>query len=311
MANLAYLTRSCTNRFRQSRLICPNCGCAGAMVEVRKYLITELRRCQQCSLLYRVPTDSPEYNHRFYNNGPYQSGFATELPDMSQLEEFKGSNFKNSPRDYSTYVSVLQKIDVTPPQRLFDFGCSWGYGSYQLQRYGLEVVASEISIDRGSFAQRHLNVLLFNDLDTLEPDHPLSGSFDCFFSAHVLEHVPSPEHVIAYANRLLRPGGIFVAFVPNGSDAHRRRNPDWNRLWGELHPNAVDDRFLRKSFEHWPRLFASSPYRLAGIRRPSRGELVVDDLSGHELLFVASKPHGPAEVDRRPRADGRRGPRRV
>lgn len=307
MAKVGYFARSCINRFRKSLMVCPNCGCEQAMMEARKYLVTELRRCLECRLLYRIPTDSPERNQRFYN-GSYRSGFTTDLPDRHALEELKRLNFKSGPKDYTTYISVLKSIGVETPQRLFDFGCSWGYGTYQLQRCGLEVVASEISVPRRSFARENLNVRLFDELDTLDQNHPLSRSFDCFFSAHVLEHVPSPSDVITHADQLLRPGGVFVAFVPNGSDAHRRRNPNWNKLWGEPHPNVVDDGFLRRSFERWPRLLASSPYRLESIRRPDRGEVVVDDLSGPELLFVASMPDDPREAGGGRGASQRSGP---
>jgi SAM-dependent methyltransferase len=285
------------NRWRQPRLTCPNCGCDSALVEARKYLVTELRRCPECRLLYRAPTDPPEHHHSFYNDGSYRAGFTTHLPDASQLQQLTRTNFSDTAKDYSTYINILCQLGVKAPQRLFDFGCSWGYGSYQLERYGLEVVASEISIDRRNFARRHLNVRLFNELDTLDRDHPLSCSFDCFFAAHVLEHVPAPKQVIAHAAELLRPGGVFVAFVPNGCASHRQRNPNWNKLWGEPHPNVIDDGFLRASFERWPRLFASSPYDVGSIRRPRRGELVAGDLSGGELLFVASKPDDPRAAD--------------
>ena len=56
------------------------------------------------------------------------------------------------------------------------------------------------------------------------------------------------------------PAAIFVSFTPNGSEAHRRRNPRWNKLWGEVHPNLIDDRFLRRTFADWPRLLTSVPY---------------------------------------------------
>ncbi len=45
----------------------------------------------------------------------------------------------------------------------------------------------------------------------------VSGKFDVFFSSHVLEHVPDLRKVFEYAASVLRRGGIFVAFTPNGS----------------------------------------------------------------------------------------------
>jgi Transposase domain (DUF772) len=39
----------------------------------------------------------------------------------------------------------------------------------------------------------------------------------------------------------LSPQGLFIAFVPNGSEAFKRTSPDWTHLWGEVHPNFIDD----------------------------------------------------------------------
>jgi hypothetical protein len=98
-----------------------------------------------------------------------------------------------------------------------------------------------------------------------------------------------PRQVFEWSRRLLRPGGVFVAFTPNGSEAHRRRNRRWNELWGEVHPNLVDDRFLRRSFAAWPRLLTSSPYIREAMERPRSGETLIGSLDGPELMFAAVK----------------------
>jgi hypothetical protein len=156
----------------------------GSRTVSRKYLITELRRCAECELMFRVPVDDAETSRRFYCNGSYRQGFTTDLPDAAALERLKATNFRDSPKDYSVYVSVLDALGLGPGDFLFDFGCSWGYGAYQLEVHGFRVVAHEISADRRAYAAERLGIKFIGDLDGLEPGHSLFERFDCFFSAH-------------------------------------------------------------------------------------------------------------------------------
>jgi SAM-dependent methyltransferase len=239
--------------------------------------------------MFRFPSDDPEQSRRFYDDGSYQQGFTTDLPDTAELKRMTACNFRGTPKDYSDYITLLGTLGLEPGDSLFDFGSSWGYGAYQLTAHGFRVTGHEISGARRTYAEEHLGINFFGDFNALEPGHPLFESFDCFFSAHVLEHVPRPRDLFEVLNRLLRPGGIFVSFTPNGCEAHRRRNRHWNKLWGEVHPNFIDDRFLRRGFADWPSLLAATPYDWNAIERPVSGETIVGPLGGHELMFVAVK----------------------
>jgi hypothetical protein len=106
--------------------------------------------------------------------------------------------------------------------------------------------------------------------------------------AHVLEHVPSPAQSFKYAKRLLKRGGVLISFTPNGSDSHRTASPDWSKLWGEVHPNFVDDVFLDTSFKRSPRAVGSSPVTNASL--PAQVQLKrLNELDGPELFFAARK----------------------
>jgi 2-polyprenyl-3-methyl-5-hydroxy-6-metoxy-1,4-benzoquinol methylase len=269
---------------------CPNCGSTDSHIVSRKYFITELRRCTDCELMFRLPVDDIEASRNFYSDGSYQQGFTTDLPNTTTLERLKATNFRRSPKDYGVYISLLDALGLGPGDSLFDFGCSWGYGAYQLEAHGFRVMAHEISTARRAYAADRLGVEFIDELDVLDPGHPLFESFDCFFCAHVLEHVTCPRQVFSCLDSLLRPGGVFVSFTPDGSEAHRRRNRQWNKLWGEVHPNLIDDRFLRRSFPDWPRLLTSGPYIFETIERPRSGETLVGSLDGYELMFTAVKP---------------------
>jgi SAM-dependent methyltransferase len=251
----------------------------------RKYLITQLRRCGNCQLMFRTPTDDPENNLLFYER-EYTQGFNTDLPSDAALAEMKRSNFAGTEKCYSYYISVLTQLGLKPGSSIFDYGCSWGYGSYQFAQAGFEVVSFEVAPSRKRYAHEKLGVRTVDDMDRAATD--FAGHFDCFFSAHVLEHVPSPAQSFKYAMRLLKPNGLFVSFTPNGSDANRAVEPNWSKHWGEVHPNFIDDVFLDSSFKLSPRAIGSSPVINASLPQQSHLKRL-DKLDGVELFFAARK----------------------
>ena len=285
MARLAYFGHSLANQFTKERFSCPSCGCLTSKVVDRKYLVTQLRRCADCLLLFRTPTDDPATNASFYEN-EYTQGFTTDVPSDAILAEMKQSSFVGGEKDYSCYISVLTQLGLKPGARVFDYGCSWGYGSYQLDRAGFEVVSFEIAPSRKRYAKEKLGVRTVDNMDKAAIDY--AGHFDCFFSAHVIEHIPSPAQAFTYAMRLLKSGGLFVSFTPNGSQEHRSVSASWSALWGEVHPNYIDDVFLDSSFRGSPRSVGTTPVTNAFI--PEKVQLKrLNKLDGGELFFAARK----------------------
>ncbi|TCT08069.1 class I SAM-dependent methyltransferase [Aquabacter spiritensis] len=290
MGRLAYLANSLARTFDRKRAKCPNCGSATSDLVARKYLVTALRRCRSCALMFRTPTDPANLNEAFYEES-YSQGFTTDLPDDRALQRLVSTNFASSEKDYSAYIAVLSSLGIGSGARLFDFGCSWGYGSYQLAQAGLFVTAFEIAPTRSRYAREKLGVNVLDQIETAALDQH-RGQYDCFFSSHVIEHVPVPHEVFTLAQVLLREGGLFVSFTPNGSEASRRHNTTWSKAWGEVHPHFIDDIFLDTHFGASPRVFGSSP--ISRARLPAAPEsLRLDDLSRGELFFAARKV-GPA-----------------
>jgi 2-polyprenyl-3-methyl-5-hydroxy-6-metoxy-1,4-benzoquinol methylase len=238
--------------------------------------------------MYRVPPDDDRANFEFYQQS-YRQGFTTELPAGEALRQLLATKFVGTEKCYRAYISTLCKLGILPGARIFDYGCSWGYGSWQLKDFGYHVSACEISQTRAEFARAELGIDCKSDVSEAVFDGSLSNAFDCFFSAHVLEHVPSPSRVIKLARLALRPGGLFVAFTPNGSEAFRRADPRaWHLLWGQVHPNFIDDRFYRNALAANELYLDTSPAKLDLLQRFGMGERVQNpELSGSELLCVA------------------------
>ena len=250
---IGYLLSSVGKRLSGGHCNCPSCGSAPAEQLDQKWLVTSFCRCSCCRLLYRIPTSDVQENEAFYQED-YTEGFTTDLPTAAEIQELIATRFADSEKNYAHYLAVLQALGVSPGARLFDYGCSWGYGSHQLAVAGYAVDAFEISRPRAAYARSQLGVSM-PAMEALQP-----ASYDVFFSAHVIEHVPSPAALIALGMRLLKPGGLFVCFCPNGSLTFRQRAPrDWHLMWGQSHPQLVDEVFLCHAFPQHPLFIHSAP----------------------------------------------------
>lgn len=283
MSRLAYFQTCLRKSLRGDGRACPSCGSSDATVTQRKAAITALRRCNRCELLFRTPTTTPEESAAFYQSD-YSQGFTTTLPTATELAALKARRFAGSDKCYDDYARLLADLHPTKGARLFDFGCSWGYGSWQLAEHGWQVDAYEISKPRAQFAIDHMGVSF------IPPDCASPESYDVFFSAHVIEHVPSVRSMIETGWSLLKPGGWWVAFTPNGATARRERAPRaWSRNWGSVHPQFLDERFLQKAFPSECGLILSEPYPNPLPHLPSSQTWLIGSLTGSELMVAVKK----------------------
>jgi 2-polyprenyl-3-methyl-5-hydroxy-6-metoxy-1,4-benzoquinol methylase len=231
--------------------------------------------------MFRIPTTSGDESSAFYQS-QYRQGITTSMPSDAQLAQYLRDGFKE--KDFTDRIQVVMAAVGADQRRLFDFGCSWGYGSYQFIQAGFEVEGFEVSRPRAAFARERLGVTTHSTLETVE------GPFDVFFSSHVLEHVPSVTEAISFARRVLAPGGLFIAFTPNGSSCFRKRDIlRWRQLWGSVHPNFLDEEFYRHEFRGAPLYMTSGgtydPQEIACWRDQAR--TVERDMSNAELLLIA------------------------
>lgn len=281
-----YLASSIRKTFTGEGFSCPSCGHSTSTVVMRKYLVTALRRCNGCMLLFRTPTTTVIENKRFYQE-EYTQGFTTDCPTDKILSKYVANGFLDSGKDYSAYIEIVRAAGGETGHRLFDFGCSWGYGSWQFAHAGFEVEAFEISVPRARFAREKLGVMVHSALSEV------LGDFDVFFSSHVLEHVPSVEEAINFGWGILRPGGLFVAFTPNGSlDFRQKAGDEWNKLWGLVHPNFLDETYYEKRFLGKDFLVLSAPYSIQKVKawkNSPHASASLHPLDGNELLVLVKK----------------------
>lgn len=283
MQNLAYLIRSAGKWMLGRGYDCPSCQSPLGETVDRKYWVTSLRRCQACGLLYRAPATSKAENARLYQR-VYEEGTTTDLPDDGALRQMREENFRSLSTSYLPYLEVMDALGARPGQHVMDFGCSWGYGSHQLQQAGFSVEAFEISRHRSAYARERLGIR------TVHLEEIPGGRFDVFFSAHVVEHVPSVEEMMRLGESALRPGGLFLGVTPNGSAAWRKRDPEgWHRSWGYVHPQLLDEEYLKRMSGRRPCVAASAPYPLESLRAWDGGPLFLP-MGGSELMVAFRTP---------------------
>lgn len=260
---------------------CPACGSPTKLVR-RKYGVTALRECSVCALRFRTPKDARESAEKFYVEEVYKQGFTTDLPSDKELQAMLARNFTGTEKDFSSPIEVLFSAGLRPGARVLDFGSSWGYGSWQMRKAGFDVLSYEIGRGRARYAKEKLGCIMVENLRELD------GSVDCFFSSHVIEHLPDPNILFDEAQHALKPDGIFVCFCPNGATEREQEHGRqiYDDHWGAIHPLMVTPNFMRHETLK-RRRFASCnvfsyPFNPAEVRDRRDGKL-----DGSELLTVA------------------------
>jgi cyclopropane fatty-acyl-phospholipid synthase-like methyltransferase len=281
----SYLMSAVLGRFDHRRTHCPHCGSADVEVLSHKWVVTSLVKCRMCALRFRVPQGTAQHHSRFYQRA-YRSGLATDCPTPDECRRMMENRFAGTEKNFAHRIEVTAALGVAPGSRLLDYGASWGYGTWQFRQAGYDASGYEISRPRAAYARDQLAVPVLDEISQV------SGPFDCMFSCHVLEHLPTPRLALDLAARVLRPGGLFLAFTPNGSETCRQAVPEkYDHSWGRLHPLYLDDAFYRSQSGDRPHLLCSGDYGahypLESLRQWDRRSAVTLDLSRRELLFAA------------------------
>jgi 2-polyprenyl-3-methyl-5-hydroxy-6-metoxy-1,4-benzoquinol methylase len=235
-------------------------------------------------LLFRSPTTTAAENQEFYQT-KYTQGCATDMPGEIALQTLLATRFEGSLMDFRRVVDLLRSLGGGTGAKVFDFGCSWGYGSWQFTNAGFDVTAYEVSVPRAEYAAAKLGVRLSS------PAVATPRSFDFFFSSHVIEHVPNPRQMFLDGLALLRPGGMFVALTPNGSMQRRRvHRDDWSKTWGLVHPQIICEEWIASTAEKYPYFISSMPVDHEALSRWKSEQIVAGPLVGGELFFAVRLP---------------------
>jgi SAM-dependent methyltransferase len=171
-------------------------------------------------------------------------------------------------------VSLFRDYVGGPNRRVLDLGCRYGALT---RAYAEGNQVTGVDVDREALAEAAKLGIETRWADVDEPLPFEDASFDVVVAGELLEHVRDPAGLVAEARRLLRPGGRFVASVPNAFRLKNRlrfllgRKPEDDPT--HLHMFSPSDvRTLLDGFEE-PRV-----HFIAGRFVPIHGPLFANDI---------------------------------
>lgn len=261
---------------------CPHCLSHSTKVIGRKYLVLQLRKCDDCGLMFRFPKDSTVQNKKYYSGAYQEAGLTTDVPSAEALKKMLSTNFKDTGKDFAPRIDLLKKYKQTGS--LLDFGASWGYGSWQIKTHGFDVTAFEIDANRAAFGEHHLKLRYFTDWDELI-DSKLT--FDVIFTSHVLEHLPEIQSIFSAFYSLLNPEGIIQIYVPNCTGMSDRTIFQQKKTFafGQKHSIAFDVDFFTQNLPKYGFQVEHIGVGQNGYTSPTVQDLIEEP----ELVIIARK----------------------
>jgi 2-polyprenyl-3-methyl-5-hydroxy-6-metoxy-1,4-benzoquinol methylase len=166
----------------------------------------DLVRCCRCGLMYVNPRPTTEEMARFYPPD-YRPHRARETRRFSfeRLDERFGSDRRCR--------AVLARLP-TKRGRVLDVGCSTGSFLEAMRRRGnWETYGVEINVEVAEYARSAVGLNVFPG-SLQQAEYP-DGFFDAVTLWNVLEHLHEPYQTLLEVARILKPGGLVAASIPN------------------------------------------------------------------------------------------------
>jgi 2-polyprenyl-3-methyl-5-hydroxy-6-metoxy-1,4-benzoquinol methylase len=148
-------------------------------------------RCGHCATIHA--RDEVDLGH-YYAKYPFH-----RLPDDWRLKTM-----------YASQLSRLEQAGVQRSHKILDYGCGGGQFVDYLKSRGFEHVRG---FDQYSD--------VFGDRSVLD------DRYDCILSQDVIEHVPSPNALLAEFHRLTNPGAVIAIGTPNATAIDLQRPDDY------------------------------------------------------------------------------------
>ena len=143
--------------------------------------------------------------------------------------------------DYRRYV-CRQLAALHPRGELLDFGCGWGAVLGVAAEEGWRATGIEVDERKVEFCREQGFTAFYGDL--LDGRFP-AETFDAAIAEQVFEHLYTPVAYMKEIHRILKPGGVLYAAVPNlGGVAATLRGEQWDLVHPVSHVRYFDRRSL-------------------------------------------------------------------
>lgn len=164
-----------------------------------------LVRCRNCGLIYQNPQLTPEELAPHYPQeyDPYARDISEEPSPFRRLDRRH-----NQARKAGRIIKYHSN-----PGEILDVGCATGLFLQTMKERGWKTTGVEPNTFASEYARRTFDLDVVTG--TLQEAGLPDRRFDVVTMWDVLEHVPDPRATLAEVARIIKPGGLFVASVPN------------------------------------------------------------------------------------------------
>ncbi|RLC82161.1 MAG: hypothetical protein DRJ03_05070 [Chloroflexi bacterium] len=187
--------------------ICPICNCANSQILFRavswesfaRDQVYELRRCNDCGIVFTSPPVSSEELDVFYAQGIYKDTRNRLYPIIEGLSQIL------------QWFRLRKITRMYKRGKLLDVGCGKGRFLAYAATHGWNVRGVEPSENGRRFARNMLGDRAVRSLDELRSVE----RFDVVTLWHVLEHISEPVKMLRQIRSYVKPGGSLFIAVPN------------------------------------------------------------------------------------------------
>ena len=120
--------------------------------------------------------------------------------------------------------AILMQADVGPGMRVLEAGVGSGALSMTLLRAGCSIIAYEIREDFALQAIKNVHDMLGPDVDYDVRIRDVTVGIDEVNLDRIILDMPEPWDVVTHAEASLRPGGIFLAYLPTINQTQKVRD---------------------------------------------------------------------------------------
>ncbi|GIY74476.1 phosphoethanolamine N-methyltransferase [Caerostris darwini] len=117
----------------------------------------------------------------------------------------------------STTGNYVSRLDLKPGQKVLDVGCGiGGHSFYMAEKYGVEVLGVDLSVNMMTVAREYLaerphldKLVKFVICDVTKTVYD-EASFDAIYSRDTLLHIPNKDELFKNFEKWLKPGGKIL-----------------------------------------------------------------------------------------------------
>lgn len=193
---------------------CPLCGSkeTGLYIQTNDFFLTgepfSLFRCNSCGFIFTQDHPDEINTGRYYSSEEYLSHNDTAKGISGKLYRFTRSIMLRRKR------RMVEKTTGMRKGAILDIGSGSGHFLCEMKRSGWEVKGIEINEKARQYSISEHNVEVIDPgLISFLP----AESFNCITLWHVFEHFHDPDSYAHEILRLLKPGGVCIAALPNSN----------------------------------------------------------------------------------------------